>query len=280
MDVWTYGSMEVGRPPQVPASPPSTPPHLHTSILRLAGVSRSFGGIKAVDDLSFELEQGVVTGLIGPNGAGKTTIFNLITGFLSLDAGCIHYQGRRIDGQPPYRIAGMGVARSFQDLRLFPKMTVLENVMVARQGQLGENVLLGVLSPPSVRRQEAANREQAMQHLRFVRLQDKAGALAEDLSYGQQKLLAIARLLNTEADLLLLDEPMSGLDPAILRRMVELIQQLEQRGKTICLIEHNLDVVREVCSWALFLDQGHAVAAGPAAQIMSDPGLADIYFGV
>jgi ABC-type branched-subunit amino acid transport system ATPase component len=249
------------------------------ALLEISGVAKRFGGILAVDGISCELAEGRITGLIGPNGAGKTTLFNLVTGFLPVDRGAVRYRGREITGLPPYQIANLGIARSFQDLRVFARMTVVDNVMLARQRQPGENIALALFGFGRVSAQEKLNRERVMDYLEFVRLADKAHELAENLSYAEQKLLVIARLLATEADLLLLDEPTSGLDPNTVGEMIELVRGLITRGKTVCIIEHNLDVVKDLSDWIVFLDQGQAVAAGRPEDIMSDRKLAEIYFG-
>ena len=249
------------------------------ALLEIRGVAKSFGGIQAVDGITCEFVEGRITGLIGPNGAGKTTLFNLVTGFLPVDRGTVRYRGKAITGLPPYQIAHLGIARSFQELRIFAKMTVLDNVMLARQHQAGENILLALFGFGKVRAEEKQNREKAMGYLEFVRLADKAHELAENLAYAEQKLLALARLLATEADLLLLDEPTSGLDLNTVSEMISLVRDLISRGKTICIIEHNLDVMKDLSDWIVFLDQGRAVATGSPSDIMSDRKLAEIYFG-
>ncbi len=253
----------------------SAPP----ALLDVRDVSKHFGGIRAVEHLSFSLAEGRSTSLIGPNGAGKTTVFNLITGFLPCDTGGVWFKGCRISGLPPHRIAHLGIARSFQDLRLFSRMSVLDTVLVVRKGQSGENLFYAFLNPIRVAQEERANREAAMAYLEFVGLADRARVLTEDLSFAEQKLLVIARLLATEAECLLLDEPMSGLDLASARKMCGMIRELVQGGKTVCLIEHNLDVVKEASDWIVFLDQGQAVATGAPEEILKDRNLAEIYFG-
>jgi branched-chain amino acid transport system permease protein len=249
------------------------------ALLEIRDVAKRFGGICAVDGLTCEFADGQITGLIGPNGAGKTTLFNLVTGFLPVDQGTVRYRSRLITGLPPYRIASLGIARSFQDLRIFSKMTVLDNVMVARQRQPAENAMVALFAVGKVGSHERQNRERALAHLEFVKLVDKAHELAENLAYAEQKLLVIARLLATEADLLLLDEPTSGLDPNTVTKMIGLIKDLVRHGKTICIIEHNLDVVKDLCDWIVFMDQGRAVTSGRPDEIMKDRNLAEIYFG-
>jgi len=248
-------------------------------LLTLNGVSKSFGGIRALDNLSLTLEEGRITGLIGPNGAGKTTAFNVITGFVEPDAGSVVYRGRELRGSKSHEIARLGIVRSFQDLRLFPKMSVLENVLVALPGQRGEQLLFAFLAAPQVFRAERDNIGRACELLAFVGLAGKTGELAEDLSYAEQKLLALARLLATQADLLLLDEPASGLDPTSVEAIMALIRRLPEYGKTVCVIEHNLDVIKGLAAPVIFLDEGRVIASGTPGEIMADPRLADIYFG-
>jgi len=264
------------------ASPLAGPEEADSSedgpVLEGRGLSKSFGGITAVSGFDIVLHRGKVTGLIGPNGAGKTTAFNLLTGFLRADGGEIRYKGRPIGGLKPHRIVGAGIARSFQDLRLFTKMTVLENVVVALPDQAGDNVLHTYFSPRRVRREEAANAERAMEVLRFVGLAQKADERAENLSYAEEKLLVVARLLATGAEVLLFDEPLSGLDANALQEIFPVIRRLAEEGKTICIIEHNLDVIKSLCDSVYFLDEGRTMAVGTPDEVMNDPELATRYF--
>jgi ABC-type branched-subunit amino acid transport system ATPase component len=248
-------------------------------LLETRAVSKHFGGIRALQNLSLSLPEGTITGLIGPNGAGKTTLFNVITGFLQPDTGSVHYRGREITELPPYRVARLGIARSFQDLRLFQRMTVLDNVLVARPGQVGERLARAIFGGGGLGRDEALHLEAALGALDFVQLLGKLDELAENLSFAEQKLLALARLLATEADLILLDEPTSGLAPTTVGAMLGLIRQLPARGRTVCIIEHNLDVIKGVSDRVVFLDGGEAIATGSPEEIMADARLAEIYFG-
>jgi len=254
---------------RAPASEPRT-------ILEVVELSKAFGGLLAVDRLSLNLREGQITGLIGPNGAGKTTVFNLVTGFLTPDHGRIYYRGRDITGLPPHRVAALGVARSWQEVRLFPRMTVLDTVMLAQPGQQGENVLLSLLPRGG---EEGRVRRRAREYLEFVGLVGKDDELAGNLSFAEQKLLALARLLATEADLLLLDEPTSGLDPSSIERILDLIRSIARQGRTVCIVEHNLDVIRGTADWAFFLATGRVIAAGTPEQLFADPRLAEVYFG-
>jgi branched-chain amino acid transport system permease protein len=239
---------------------------------------KRFGGITAVEGFDIELRSGQITGLIGPNGAGKTTAFNLLTGFLKPDAGEVMLHGRPITRLRAHRIVHAGVARSFQDLRLFARMTVLENVLVALPNQAGDRVWPIFLAPRRIRRQEQENLGRALAILNFVELRDKAYESAESLSYAEEKLLVIARLLATGAEVLLFDEPLSGLDAGTLREIYPTIRGLARHGKTICIIEHNLDVIKELCDVVYFLDEGRKVAIGTPAELMADPVLAERYF--
>lgn len=247
-----------------------------TIVMAAENLTKHFGGILAVNDLSIHLREREITGLIGPNGAGKTTFFNLITGFFSPDEGRVKLRGNDVTALPPHVKTGLGMARSFQELRLFPRMTVLDTVLVARPNQRGENFALAVWPISS---EERAHRDKAISYLEFVGLAHKQNEVTENLSYAEQKLLSLARLLSTEADLLLLDEPTSGLDPNSISSILDLVSRLPEQGKTICLVEHNLDVIRHVAHWICFLAEGHLISEGTSEEIFADKSLAEIYFG-
>ncbi|MGQ9694415.1 MAG: branched-chain amino acid ABC transporter ATP-binding protein/permease [Thermodesulfobacteriota bacterium] len=250
------------------------------SILHLERVSKNFGGLKAVNRCSLDLQEGKIVGLIGPNGAGKTTLFNVITGFYSPDEGSIKFRGKNISNLPTYRITNLGVARSFQDLRLFAHLTVLDNVLVACPKQTGENLFWNFFRFGRVAKEEKENRQKAMSYIEFVGLSDKAEELAINLSYAEQKLLSLARLLATQAQLILLDEPASGLDPKVMENLFPLVKELVKYGKTICIVEHNMEVIRAMVDEIVFLNEGKVVARGTPEEIMKSPELAEIYFGV
>jgi ABC-type branched-subunit amino acid transport system ATPase component len=250
------------------------------AILCVQGLARSFGGIQAVDDCTFDVQPGLITGLIGPNGAGKTTVFNLITGFLSANQGSIRLQGKEILGLSPHRVERLGVVRTFQHLRLWSKMSVLENVLLGCATPAGENVFSLFLRTGVVRAEEQRARERAMEVLQFFGLADRARELAEDLAYPEQKLLSMARIFATDAPVLLLDEPTSGLDSESLGRIVPMVRRLVDHGKTVLLIEHNMELISELSDQVVFLHQGRVLAAGPPAEITRDPALTEIYFGV
>jgi len=250
------------------------------SILELRSVTKSFGGIRAADQVSMGFEQGLITGLIGPNGAGKTTIFNLISGFLRADEGKVCCRGRDITGFAPWRIAQLGVGRAFQDVHLFSRMRAMDNVLVAFRNQTGENPLMSVFGRWKTVARDKACRERAMGLLDFVGLREKAGDLAEDLSYGQQKLLSIVRLLAADADILLLDEPTAGVNPQMIGLLLQVIRKLAQEGKTVVFIEHNMNVVIEIADWLYFLDGGQVESFGRPKDVLGDPEVRKAYIGV
>ena len=243
-----------------------------------SALQKRFGGITAIGSLDISLETGRIVGLIGPNGAGKTTAFNLLTGFLRPDQGTIAFRGAPLMGLKAHEIVRAGVGRSFQDLRLFTRMTVQDNVLVAIPRQAGDRILPLFFQPGLVRRQERENAARAYDILRFVGLEARAAELAEDLSYAEEKLLVIARLIATDAEVLLFDEPLSGLDPAGLAHAGGIIRQLAASGRTIGIIEHNLEAIRSLCDEIVFLDGGRDMARGAPAVLMKDPELVERYF--
>jgi branched-chain amino acid transport system ATP-binding protein len=243
-----------------------------TALLTLSGLNRRFGGLAAVSDFSMTLESGVVTALVGPNGAGKTTIFNLITGNLRPNSGEVWLRGRNIVGLPPHSIARLGIARSFQDLRLFGHMSVRDNVRAATE----PCAWFWQRGGPAARRRRHEQVEFALQRAGLVELAD---ARAVDLAYAERKFLSIARIIATQATIWLLDEPASGLDPRSREQFINLLRQATAEGVTICLIEHNLDVVTELAHRIAFLDGGRKLAEGEPAEIMKDQNLVAIYFG-
>jgi branched-chain amino acid transport system ATP-binding protein len=247
--------------------------------LSAAGIEVSFGGLRALRDCSFDVEKGRITCLVGPNGAGKTTIFNVITGFLRPDSGTVSFQGTTLDGMKPQAIVAAGIARTFQNLRLFVDLTALDNVVVALPAQSGEEPLAAIFRPLHVARAQSRRREEARQILEHVGLADRAHEFVRNLSYGEQKLLTVARGLATGAELLLLDEPASGLSAGALDQIMTLLRRLQSEGKTLLVVEHNTRVVQQIADEVLFLHQGHLMARGTPAEIISDPALAEIYFG-
>jgi branched-chain amino acid transport system permease protein len=247
--------------------------------LRAQGLEKHFGGIAAVRDLDIELSPGMITALVGPNGAGKTTVFNLLTGQILPDRGEVELAGDDISGLPPHKTVLHGMARSFQDVRTFRRMTVLENVMLAVPEQTGERLPALFLRPLAVRRREREVRDRALECLGFVGLRDQADERAGRLGFGSQKLLAVARLLATGCDVLLIDEPASGIDREALEPVMRVMERLRASGKTICLVEHNLEVVTRLADHVLFIEEGQVTERGTMDDIRQQPRLATVYFG-
>jgi branched-chain amino acid transport system ATP-binding protein/branched-chain amino acid transport system permease protein len=246
--------------------------------LEAKGLSKSFGGIRAVEGLDLSLERGQITGLIGPNGAGKTTVFNLLTGALKPDHGTVLLGGREISGLPPHRIARAGMVRSFQDVRTFARLSVLENVMMGVSGQRGERMSI-VLSPVPLRPGDRRTRDRALEWLDFVGLAERANEPAGSLAFGEQKLVALARVLATDAEVLLLDEPASGIDKRWSDHMIEHIARLPEAGRTVCIVEHNLNVVQRLAQKICFMHEGSVTAEGTMAELSGQERLQEAYFG-
>jgi ABC-type branched-subunit amino acid transport system ATPase component len=238
-------------------------------LLCLRSMTRRFGGIAAVADVSFDLQPGIVTALVGPNGAGKTTLFNLVTGNLRADGGRVELSGEDVTGMKPHRVARLGIARSFQDLRLFSHMTVRENVLTATEP--GSWFWQGGKATERLARVDEALAKTSLGAMADVR--------AITLGYAAQKFLSMARIVASGARIWLLDEPASGLDPSSRRQFVDLLRGATAVGIGVCLIEHNLDIVIELADRIVFLDQGKVLAEGEPDQILNDPALTAIYFG-
>jgi branched-chain amino acid transport system permease protein len=248
-------------------------------VLSTQGVSKRFGGIVAANDLAIELRRGTITALVGPNGAGKTTVFNLLTGAIPPDSGSILLNGEELVGLEPYQVARKGMVRSFQDVRLFNRLSCLQNVMMAVQHQPGENFGTLAVAKGRVDAAEDVTRDKAMEWLRFVGMGDFADVSAAALSYGQTKLVSLARVLATEADVLLLDEPASGIDTKWVDTMLDLIEQVRDQGRTVCVVEHNLHVVGRLADHTYFMELGQITAQGTIAELTDTPRLAEVYFG-
>ncbi len=248
-------------------------------ILSTRGVTRDFGALRAVDQVSIDIRPGSITGLIGPNGAGKTTLFNVLTGNLAPTGGQVFLRGKDITGFSPDRLFAMGLAYTFQIPRPFKRMSVLENLMLAPTGQLGETILAPFLRAGRMRAQEAEIRAKALEILDFVTLDKLADQAAGQISGGQTKLLELARVLMGDPDVILLDEPAAGVNPTLTRTLIERIEELNRRGKTFVIIEHDMDFVMRHCDPVIALAEGRIVFQGTAEQAQASPILLDAYLG-
>jgi ABC-type branched-subunit amino acid transport system ATPase component len=244
-----------------------------TAMLRAEGVSKAFGGVQALRDCSVEVEQGTIAGLIGPNGSGKTTLFNIMTGYERVDAGDVYLGGHKITNLRPQRVFALGIGRTFQLTRIFPRLTVLENMLIAtRHG--------GQARHPLARAAGRAERRRAIELLEFAGIAAHAGALADTLSYGQRKLLELSYILVADPAIVLLDEPAGGVNPSLIQHLARRIRELNEAGTTFLIVEHNMEFVMGLCAHVTVLDYGTVVAAGPPQIIRSDPRVLDAYLGV
>ncbi|QDL37566.1 ABC transporter ATP-binding protein [Rhodoferax sediminis] len=248
-------------------------------MLEVGDLVKEFGGLRAVDGVSFTLAAHTITGLIGPNGAGKTTLFNTIAGVHRPSSGSISFLGRRIGGLPPHRIFHAGLVRTFQIPRPFAGMTVLENTMLVPAGQAGERFWNNWFARSQVRAQERAGRERAREVLDFVGLERLSGEYAKNLSGGQQKLLELARVLMAEPQLILLDEPGAGVNPTLLVTIMDKLRELHARGITFLIIEHNMDLIMNLCNPVLVMAQGRLLMEGPPEVVRNDPRVLEAYLG-
>jgi ABC-type branched-subunit amino acid transport system ATPase component len=248
-------------------------------ILYLDGVTKNFGSLKAVDDVSFRLQRGSITSLIGPNGAGKTTVFNVISGHLPLTAGSIDFDGESIDKLHPYQIARRGVARTFQNLRLYPNLTVLQNVMCGRHRLSKQSLPALLLHTRGVARDEADLLCAAHHYLGFVGLEKYAGAMPDELSFGHQRLVEIARALALDPILILMDEPASGLNDAETEVLAELLFKIRQNGTTIFLVEHDIRLIMGVSDYVEVMHSGKKLASGRTEEVRKDPKVVAAYLG-
>jgi neutral amino acid transport system ATP-binding protein len=240
-------------------------------MLEIDGISKAYGGIRALDRCALTVEQGSITGLIGPNGSGKTTLFNVVTGYERADAGEIRFQGKHITNARPDRVFALGIGRTFQLTRIFPRLTVIENMHVAVQRKGGNRFLS--------RWSTSEEHQRALELLEFVGITRTRNMPAGNLSYGQKKLLEFAYILIAEPRVILLDEPAGGVNPTIINHLENRIRTLNDRGVTFLVVEHNMEFVMRLCNSVTVMHQGAAIAAGPPAQVRENPAVLEAYLG-
>jgi ABC-type branched-subunit amino acid transport system ATPase component len=244
-------------------------------MLRAEGVSKAFGGVQALQDCTVEVEQGTIAGLIGPNGSGKTTLFNIVTGYERVDGGDVYLGDSKITNLLPQRVFAAGIGRTFQLTRIFPRLTVMENMLVAAQHTGSRRT-----RNPLARAGGRADRRRAAELLEFTGIAGHSDALADTLSYGQRKLLELSYVLVADPAIVLLDEPAGGVNPSLIQHIADRIRELNAAGKTFLIVEHNMDFVMGLCGQVTVLDYGTVVAAGPPQIIRSDPRVLDAYLGI
>jgi len=248
-------------------------------LIEVRNVSKSFGGLRAVSDLTFNLGRGKIKGIIGPNGAGKTTIFNLISGILTIDSGEIFFKGTVLNRLKPYQIAYLGLSRTFQNLQIFDNMTVIENVMVGLHPRTHSEILHAIFRLGRSRNEERYIFEKAYEALQSVNMESRAAEMVSGLPFGDQKLVEVARALVADPEVIMLDEPVSGLNTQEIERLDDLIRKINAQGKTILLVEHNMRFVMNICEEVLVVNYGKMIAEGDPSQIVSNRDVINAYLG-
>jgi len=250
------------------------------TLLSIKNLTKRFGGLMAVNDVSFDVDQGRIVGLIGPNGAGKTTVFNLITGNYIPDQGEMIFNGHNLVGLKTHRIVSLGIARTFQTIRLFKNLSVLENVLAGCHCRMRSGIFSSMLRLPSQRREEKMALGRALKELEFIGLKDQMNLKSMNLSYGNQRLLEIARALASNPKLIVLDEPAGGMNDYETQQLVGLIRKMQDRGLTVLLIEHDMNLVMRICEDIVVLEYGALIAQGNAEQITRDQRVIEAYLGI
>jgi len=249
------------------------------ALLETRDLTKTFFGVTALDRVSFHVDPEEIVGLIGPNGSGKTTLFNCVTGLLPVSAGTIRFRGEEIANRATHEIALKGVSRTFQLIRVFPQLSVMDNMLLGLQQHQGEQIFSAIFRTPRIRRLEREARERARELLAFVGLAPLQDERAAHLSYGQQKLLEFAVAFMPRPAIVLLDEPAAAVNPTMIRKMMGHIQQLNRAGYAFCIIEHNMDFVMELCHRVVVLDHGQKIAEGAPREIRDNPEVIEAYFG-
>ena len=246
-------------------------------MLKVSNLNKNFDGVVALKDFSFEMRENEILGLIGPNGAGKTTFFNVLSGFIKQESGTIEFSGKDISSISSPKIVSTGISRTFQDLRLIRQIPVIDNILLSFNHQSGENVFNIYFNPKGWKQVENIDREKALELLEYAGIKDKANDLANDLSYGQQKLLSLICCLAADAKLLLLDEPIAGLNPKMREKILRIISELPSKGKSAIIIEHDMDFIERICDKVIFMDMGEKISEGTAEEVRNDPKVIEAY---
>lgn len=248
-------------------------------MLRVEEVHKSFDALMALNGVNLRVEENSITGLIGPNGSGKTTLFNVLSGFYAMDSGKIFFREERIDALPPHEIAKKGVLRTFQITVVPKRMTVLENMLLAPFGQVGEKAWRVFFSQGAIRRQEEKNIEKALGILQDLGLVDLKGEYSGNLSGGQQKLLSLGRALMADPEVILLDEPTAGVNPTLIKKLLGFLRELRERGRTLVIVEHDMNVISDLCDIVYVLNNGEVIAVGSPEEIQRDKMVIEAYLG-
>lgn len=249
------------------------------TLFQVDSISKSFYGVKAVDEISFKVQKGQIYSIIGPNGAGKTTLFNLITGVYVPDSGCAYLEGQSLEGLTTHQLTKKGISRTFQNLQIFMNMTALENVMVGAHIHLDKNIIKSCFNFPSIKKRDELLKEQCIELMKKVNLQNYINRSADSLSYGNLKLLEIARSLATKPKLIFFDEPAAGLNPQETEALIELIFKIRDMGITVVLVEHDMKLIMSISEKILVMNYGRKLAEGSSTEIRNNPDVIKAYLG-